>query len=88
MTEAVAMELNYGGGVPARGLTGGGPEVGEKLEGSKAVRLSTLVRVVVVGKVDPHGRPKRRREEEHRRASGRPNRRSKKSSEGWRASQG
>jgi hypothetical protein len=61
MTEAAAMELNYGSGVPARGLTGGSPEVGEKLEGSKAVRLSTLARVGVVGKVDPHGRPRRRR---------------------------
>jgi hypothetical protein len=55
------MELDYGGGVPARGFTGGGPEFGEKLEGSKAVRSSTLARVGVVGKVDPHGRPTRRR---------------------------
>jgi hypothetical protein len=30
MTEAAAMELNYGNGVLARGLTGGGPEVGEQ----------------------------------------------------------
>jgi hypothetical protein len=33
------MELDYGGGVSARGFTGGGPEDGEKLEGSKVVRL-------------------------------------------------
>jgi hypothetical protein len=55
------MELDYGGGVPARGFTGGGPEVGEKLEGTKTVRLSTLARVGVVEQVDPHGRPRRRR---------------------------
>jgi hypothetical protein len=55
------MELDYGGGVPARGFTGGGPKVEEKLEGSKAVRLSTLARVGVVGKVDPHARLRRRR---------------------------
>jgi hypothetical protein len=54
------MELDYGDGVPAWGFTGGGPEVGEKLEGSKAVRLSTLVRVGVVRKADPHSRPRRR----------------------------
>jgi hypothetical protein len=35
------IELNYGGGVPAWRLTGSGPEVGEKLEGNKAVRLIT-----------------------------------------------
>jgi hypothetical protein len=55
------MQLDYGGGVPTRAFTGGGPEVGEKLEGSKVVRLSTLVRVGVVGKADPHGRSRRRR---------------------------
>jgi hypothetical protein len=49
------MELDYGDGVPAWGFTGGGPEVGEKLKGSKAVRLSTLVRVGVVGKADSYG---------------------------------
>jgi hypothetical protein len=55
------MELDYGGSVSARGFTGGGPEVGKKLEGSKAVRLITLVRVEVVGKMSPHGRPWRQR---------------------------
>jgi hypothetical protein len=52
------MELNYGGGVPAWRLTGGGPVVGEKLEGNKAVRLITLARVEVVRKMGPHGRPR------------------------------
>jgi hypothetical protein len=61
------MELDYGGGVPARGFTGGGPEVGKKLEGSKVVRLSTLVRIGVVGKVGSHGRPRRRRRGRRRR---------------------
>jgi hypothetical protein len=55
------MELDYGGGVQVRGFAGGGPKVGEKLEGRKAVRLSTLARIGVVGKVDSHGRPRRRR---------------------------
>jgi hypothetical protein len=55
------MELDYGGGVLARGFTSGGPEVGKKLEGSKAVQLSTLARIGVIGKVDSHGRPRRRR---------------------------
>jgi hypothetical protein len=55
------MELDYGGSVPARGFTGGGPEVGKKLKGSKTVRLSTLARVEVVGKMGPHCRPRRRR---------------------------
>jgi hypothetical protein len=59
--EAAAVELNYGGGVPAWRFTGGGPEVGKKLEGNKAVRLITLARVEVVGKMGPHGRPRRRR---------------------------
>jgi hypothetical protein len=59
--EAAAIELNYGGGVPARGFTGGGPEVGDKLEGNKAVRLITLARVEIVEKVDSHCRPRRRR---------------------------
>jgi hypothetical protein len=53
------MELDYGGGVPARGFTNGGLEVGEKLEGNKVVPLSTLARVEVVGKMGPHGRPRR-----------------------------
>jgi hypothetical protein len=61
------MELDYGDDVPARGFTGGGPEVGEKLEGSKAVRLSTLARVGVVRMVDPHGRPRRRQRGRRRR---------------------
>jgi hypothetical protein len=58
--EAAAIELNYGGGVPAWLLTGGGLEVGEKLGGNKTVRLITLARVEVVGKMGPHGRPRRR----------------------------
>jgi hypothetical protein len=53
------MELDCGGGVLARGFTDGGPEVGEKLKGNKAVRLITLARVEVVGKVGSHGRPRR-----------------------------
>jgi hypothetical protein len=53
--------LDYGGGVPVRGFTGGGPEVGEKLEGNKAVQLVTLARVEVVERIDLHGRPRRRR---------------------------
>jgi hypothetical protein len=36
------MELNHGDGVPVWWRTGGGPEVGQELKGSKAVRLSTL----------------------------------------------
>jgi hypothetical protein len=52
------MERDCGGGVPARGFTNGGPEVGEKLEGNKAVRLITLARVEVVRKMGPHGRPR------------------------------
>jgi hypothetical protein len=35
--ETAVIELNYGGGVPAWRLTSGGPEVGEKLQGVKAV---------------------------------------------------
>jgi hypothetical protein len=55
------MELNHGDGVPAWRRTSGGPEVGQELKGSKAVRLSTLARVGVVGKVDLHGKPRWRR---------------------------
>jgi hypothetical protein len=55
------MELDHGGGVPAWRLTGGGSEVGEKLQGSKTVRLITLARVEVVGRIDLHGRPRGRR---------------------------
>jgi hypothetical protein len=55
------MELNHGDDVSTRWLIGGGLEVGEKLQGSKTVRLITLVRVEGVGKVDPHGDPKWRR---------------------------
>jgi hypothetical protein len=55
------MELNHGDGVLAWRCTGGGPEVGQELKGSKAVRLSTLVRVEVAGKVDLHNRPRWRR---------------------------
>jgi hypothetical protein len=52
------MELNHGDGVPVWWRTGGGPEVGQELKGSKAVRLSTLERVRVVGKVDLYDRPR------------------------------
>jgi hypothetical protein len=55
------MELNHGDGVPAWRCTSGGPKVGQELKGSKAVRLSTLARVGVVGKVDLHGKPRWRR---------------------------
>jgi hypothetical protein len=55
------MELNHGDDVPAWWRTGGGPEVGQELKGSKAVRLSTLARVEVVWKVDLHDRPRLRR---------------------------
>jgi hypothetical protein len=55
------MELNYGDGVPARRFTDGSPEVAEKLEGNKTVRLITLARVEVVGMIGPHSRPRRRR---------------------------
>jgi hypothetical protein len=52
------MERDCSSGVPVRGFTDGGPEVGEKLEGNKAVRLITLARVEVVRKMGPHGRPR------------------------------
>jgi hypothetical protein len=52
------MELNHGDGVPAWRCTGSGPEVGQELKRSKAVRLSTLARLGVVGKVDLHGKPR------------------------------
>jgi hypothetical protein len=55
------MELNHGDGVPAWRRTSGGSEVGQELKGSKAVRLSTLARVGVVGKVELHGKPRWRR---------------------------
>jgi hypothetical protein len=55
------MELGGGGGVPTWRRTDGGPEVAQKLKGSKTVRLSTLVRVGVVEKVNLHGRPRWRR---------------------------
>jgi hypothetical protein len=55
------MELNHGGGVLAWRRTGGGSKVGQELKGSKMVRLSTLARFGVVGKVDLHGRPRWRR---------------------------
>jgi hypothetical protein len=55
------MELNHNDGVPAWQCTSGGPEVGQELKGSKAVRLSTLARVGVVGKVDLHDKPRWRR---------------------------
>jgi hypothetical protein len=61
------MELNHGDDVPVQWLIGGGSEVGEKLQGSKMVRLSTLARVGMVGKVDLHGRPRRRRRGQRRR---------------------
>jgi hypothetical protein len=52
------MELNHGDGGPAWRRTGSGPDVGQELKRSKAVRLSTLARVGVVGKVDLHGKPR------------------------------
>jgi hypothetical protein len=55
------MELDCGGGVPARGFTDSGPEVEENLEGNKAIRSITLARVEVVRKMGPHGIPRRRR---------------------------
>jgi hypothetical protein len=58
-TEAATMELNHSDGAPAWRLTGGGPEVGEKLQGNKAVQLVTLARVEVVEEVDSHTRPRR-----------------------------
>jgi hypothetical protein len=61
------MELNRGDDVSARWFIGGGSEVGEKLQGSKMVRLSTLARVGMVGKVDLHGRPRWRRRGQRRR---------------------
>jgi hypothetical protein len=61
------MELNHGDGVPAWRLTGGGSEVGEKLQGNKVVQLVTLARVEVVEEVDSHGRPRRRRRGQRRR---------------------
>jgi hypothetical protein len=61
------MELNHGDGVPAWRRTGGGPEVGQELKGSKAVRLSTMSRVEVVRKVDLHDRLRRRRRGQWRR---------------------
>jgi hypothetical protein len=62
--DAAAIELNYGGGVPAWWLTGGGPEVGEKLQGVKAVLPSYLSGAKTVGRMGSHGDPKRRRQEE------------------------
>jgi hypothetical protein len=56
-----AMELDHGSGVPAWQLIGSGSEVGEKLQGSKTVRLITLASVEVVGRIDIHGKPRRRR---------------------------
>jgi hypothetical protein len=49
----VLVELNHGNDVPARWLIGGGSEVGEKLQGSKTVRLITLVRVKGSGRRIP-----------------------------------
>jgi hypothetical protein len=45
------MEEN--GGIPARWLTGGGPEVGEKLQGVKAVHKSCLAGARTAGRVVP-----------------------------------
>jgi hypothetical protein len=55
------MELDYDGGVPAWGLTGGGSEVGEKLQGVKAVLPSYLSGAKMAGRAGPHGDPGRRR---------------------------
>jgi hypothetical protein len=53
-----AIELNYGGGVPAWRLTGGGPEVGEKLQGVKAVLPSYLSRAKTAGRMGPRDDPR------------------------------
>jgi hypothetical protein len=47
-----------------RRLTGGGSEVGEKLQGVKAVLRSYLSGAKIVRRVSPHGDPGRRRGEE------------------------
>jgi hypothetical protein len=62
--KAAAIELNYGGGVPAWQLTGGGPEVEEKLQGVKAVLPSYLSGAKTAGRMGSHGNPERRQEEE------------------------
>jgi hypothetical protein len=56
------MGLDYGGGVPVRGFTGGGPEVGEKLQGVKAVLPSYLAGTRMAERAGPHGdlEPRRR----------------------------
>jgi hypothetical protein len=75
------MEEN--GGVPVRWLTGGGPEVGEKLQGVEAVHKSYLAGARMAGRVGPHGDPGRQREGYRRRGGcGAQGRRWK----GWRAS--
>jgi hypothetical protein len=55
------MGLDYGGGVLARGFTGGGPEVGEKLQGVKEVLPSYLAGTRTAERAGPHGGPERRR---------------------------
>jgi hypothetical protein len=75
------MEEN--GGVPARWPTGGGSEVGEKLQGVEAVHKSCLAGARMAGRAGPHGKPGRRREGDQRRAGcGAQGQRWK----GWRAS--
>jgi hypothetical protein len=53
------MELDPSGSVPAWWLTGGGSEVGEKLQGVEAVILSGLSGARTVGKMHSHGDPVR-----------------------------
>jgi hypothetical protein len=53
------MELDYGGGVPAWWLTGGGSEVGEYLQGIKAVHPSYLAGAGMARRMGSHGDPGR-----------------------------
>jgi hypothetical protein len=59
-----AVELNHGDGVPVWRLTGGGSEVGEKLQGVKVVLPGYLSGAKMAGRAHPHGDPGRRRGEE------------------------
>jgi hypothetical protein len=54
------MELDHRGGVPVWWLTNGGSEVGEKLQGVKAVLLSGLSGARTAGKTRSHGDSGRR----------------------------
>jgi hypothetical protein len=58
------VELNHGDGVSVWWLTGGGSEVGEKLQGVKAVLPTYLSGAKMAGKAGPHGNPGRRWGEE------------------------